>query len=416
MFRFNDTLLMAVKADLENNTVVMLVGEPGIGKSCWTEALGRLMHTKVFTLGANECAEKSDVTGARLMPVAYDDDGNPVDFAQRFFPHAVIRDAIAYADENPNETPVLFIDEVNRTNADVTSELLSIPTRRAIGSSSLPGNLRIVCAGNDKGNINALDEASVSRMAVYRVGPDTQTFLELHAGKLHPAVEKVLSEHPDTIFGKRVVVSDVKDRDDDDTGADLFLESLLDEDDGMQQIATPRTISNVNAWLLTVSEDFLRALLQETTSVGDVDMTLLQEKIEGAVGATEFGNLLFAELVQMLTVAPSATSQTTATVVKPAAYDSLKGAADMMALENAAQAMTPRDRSGCLVYAIYERADNAPLIDVLVRHTDAFEPDDVSALVLAATSDTLSSSNVKAFLDTKSPIALGVSAILEATL
>ena len=146
--KFNSILTNFVSKDLSVGKVPMLLGEPGIGKSSWTEALAASMQTKCFTLAVNQLADKADLTGARLVPTGTD--GN---YKQVFYPHEVIMDAVEYANDHPRETPILFLDEINRTTADVTSAALSIPTMRRIGSIKLPANLRVMIAGNDKGNI-----------------------------------------------------------------------------------------------------------------------------------------------------------------------------------------------------------------------------------------------------------------------
>lgn len=147
--KFDKTLMTCVSANVHDNLVPMLLGEPGIGKSSWVEALATKLKTKCFTLACNQLADKADLTGARLVPVT-DKDGNVNDYKQVFYPHAVIHDAIEYAIAHPDETPILFMDELNRTTPDVTSEALSIPTLRSIGSKQLPPNLRVITAGNDK--------------------------------------------------------------------------------------------------------------------------------------------------------------------------------------------------------------------------------------------------------------------------
>ena len=67
--KFDNTLMLCVKKDLEKNLIPMLLGEPGIGKSSWLQNLANLMHTKCFTLACNQLADKADLTGARLVPV-----------------------------------------------------------------------------------------------------------------------------------------------------------------------------------------------------------------------------------------------------------------------------------------------------------------------------------------------------------
>ena len=214
--KFNDTLMKLIDADIKAGLIPMLLGEPGIGKSSWVEALGQRNATKVFVLPCNQLADKADLTGGRLVPI----DGTD-EFKMVFYPHAVIMDAIRYAEEHTHEYPILFMDELNRTTPDVTSECLSIPTLRSIGSKKLPKNLRVIVAGNDKGNITSLDEASISRFVLYHVAPDVDTFLGLDAN-LNPFVKQVLLDHPETIFCKkiRMVAGTTNGQNDDDDDKD----------------------------------------------------------------------------------------------------------------------------------------------------------------------------------------------------
>ena len=98
--KFNDTFTEIVKQDLEQGLTPALMGEPGIGKSSFVEALSYTMGTQTFTLPCNQLADKADLTGARLVPTA---DGKS--YTQVFYPHHVIQDAIEYSRDNPREWP-----------------------------------------------------------------------------------------------------------------------------------------------------------------------------------------------------------------------------------------------------------------------------------------------------------------------
>lgn len=406
--KFDNTLMTFVRKDLEKNLIPMLLGEPGIGKSSWLQALADLMHTKCFTLACNQLADKADLTGARLVPVT-DDDGNTVSYKQVFYPHAVIHDAIAYAKENPRETPILFMDELNRTTPDVTSEALSIPTLRAIGSVELPDNLRVVIAGNDKGNVTSLDEASISRFVLYHVVPDTSTFLSLDP-ELNPFVKNVLTAHPECIFckGMNIVQSDDNDDDDDD----YTIEDVLDDGEEMAQITTPRTITGVSNWLNNFTNQELITFLADTHTVDGQEVSALQEAIEGHVGATQFAALLLNEIASN---AMNIQNQTNInTVGKPACYDDMKACPDMTSLNTFITSMTDHDKSGCLLYALYEPADNTIFINALSGSINKLSADDMKKLMTLSAIDKLDSDNVQAMLQTKTVLANKLSIILEA--
>lgn len=407
--KFDNTLMTCVRKDLEKNLIPMLLGEPGIGKSSWLQALADLMHTKCFTLACNQLADKADLTGARLVPVT-DDEGNTVSYKQVFYPHAVIHDAIAYAKENPRETPILFMDELNRTTPDVTSEALSIPTLRAIGSVELPDNLRVVIAGNDKGNVTSLDEASISRFVLYHVIPDTQTFLALDP-ELNPFVKAVLTAHPECIFCKGTVVKTESD-DDDDDDKDLAIDDILDDGEDMAQITTPRTISGISNWLNNFTNKELMELLANTHTIDGQEISALQEAIEGHVGSTPFAALLLNEIASgIMNVQNQANVNT---VGKPACYDDMKACPDVSSLNTFIASMSDHDKSGCLLYALYEPADNTVYIKALAVCINKLSADDMKTLMTLSAIDKLDSDNVHAMLQTKSILATKLSIILEA--
>lgn len=83
--KFNDTLTTLVKQALEVGATPALMGEPGIGKSSFIEALAYSMGTKAFVLPCNQLADKADLTGARLVPYTKDD--GTQSYKQVFYPH-----------------------------------------------------------------------------------------------------------------------------------------------------------------------------------------------------------------------------------------------------------------------------------------------------------------------------------------
>lgn len=402
MFKLNDTLLKSVMVDLDANVAVMLFGEPGTGKSSFITDLGRVINSKTFTFAANEAAEKGDVNGVRTTPV-YDDAGTIVDYEQRFFPHADIRAAIEYAKAHPHETPILFIDEINRTYPDVTTLLLSIITRRAVGTVDLPSNLRIVCAGNDKGNVMALDEASLSRYSIYHIVPDAQTWLNVNPDA-NEHVKKVLTSRPDLIFCKATDATVAKkDDDDNNTGADITIDALLADDDGARQITCPRTLTMMSNWLNRADTDLLQTMLSEQLETPNGDISALKAKLDGTIGETEFSLLLFNELVNAMMTPQAAAS--TIKLTPPTYYDQLKQAPDIATLDQLISGMPEKLRSNSLIYALYERADNAAIIGRIATQLTAFEPDDVKVLMDLCVRENIDTENLKVFVNCGAPVA-----------
>ena len=412
--RFDSTLMTFVKKDLAHGNIPMLLGEPGIGKSSWVEDLAKQLHTKCFTLACNQLADKADLTGARLVPVTVEKkvpDGKggfnveqEQTYAQVFYPHAIIHEAIEYAKANPRETPILFLDELNRTTPDVTSEALSIPTLRKIGSAELPSNLRVVTAGNDKGNVTVLDEASISRFVLYHVNPDKDTFVAVNP-ELNVYVKAVLDKNPGVLFCKRIIAVTAQDDDQNGSGSPAandtsLIEEIIGDVEDMSQLTTPRTLTSVSRWLNEFDNQELIQLMN-TPSDGECQ-NALQEGIEGHVGQTNFAVLLMAEIAN--NVMTTNNQANALTVPKPGAYDSLKACTDMTAMNAFIGTMTDADKSGCIVYALWEKQDNSRLLQALASVTQTLTGPDMLMVGNLATSDQLDTDNVSAFMATQSPL------------
>lgn len=412
--KFDQTFMNIVLTDLKNGLIPMLLGEPGIGKSSWVEALGPVLNTKVFVLACNQLADKTDLTGARLVPLTEtvtNPDGTTmekvVDYEQVFYPHRVINQAIKYAEEHPNETPILFMDELNRTTPDVTSEALSIPTLRSIGNKDLPNNLRVVTAGNDKGNVVALDDASISRFALYRVQPDVDTFLGL-SNEINPFVQKVLRDHPETIFCKSIRVE--AGTADDDDGNEVDIDEITGEDGEMNQIATPRTIMGVSKWLNSFGNPELLTMCATINKINGEDVSVLQECLEGHTGKTMFTQFLLAEIATNIQNVNN--QQNTITVRKPNVYDTMKQCGDMTTLNNFIAALSDADKSACIVYALQEPTDNTIYIQALAAVTNGLVAADTRILMNLASNDKLDEDNKTALMNSNTPLSQTLNVIL----
>lgn len=229
----------------KRNLVPFIAGEPGIGKSATVKNLAKEFKTKVFVLSVNQLGTREDLTGARSIK-----DPKTETYRQVFFPHAIIQEAIDYAKDHPKETPFLFLDEINRTSPDVTSAILALITERRIGTTELPDNIRIIAAGNDHGNVNNLDDASITRMAIFHVVPDVEDFIQAQP-ELNYYVKSVLRKHPNLLVNKEQDKglndnTDPDDMDDDALAAQL---DALDTNSGMKQMTVPRTLTYTSEFL-----------------------------------------------------------------------------------------------------------------------------------------------------------------------
>lgn len=389
---FNELLVTTTIKLLDANRVPALIGEPGIGKSSFVEDVARRTNTRCFTLPCNTLADKADLTGARLVL----DEKTGV-WSQKFFPHSTISKAIRYAEANPNEQPILFLDEINRTTSDVTSGTLTLVTLRSIGDEDLPKNLRIIVAGNDKGNVTALDDASVSRFAIINVAPDASTLIEVLDKNLHPCVKTVLEKHPETVFVKNTneqAVADGQD-DDDDDNATVSVFDLFDGTEEIRPFATPRTIDGVSQYLNVLSFEEIASLMATPSTTRDGrHVSYLQEVIEGMTGNTSFTTLLMGVISDELSKG-STGNNNAQRVVKPRIYSELKEAAktSVDAVNQVVATMTDNDASGCFVFAMYEREDNAVIIKALNERLTNLAQNHINDFILLLSSGALYAKN-----------------------
>lgn len=225
-----------LKIAVINKSVPFVLGAPGIGKSAVMRSITQDLDTKLFVVSANLLSDKADVTGVMKTTLPNGE------VAQSFYPHQTIQEAINYAKDNPDKLTLLFLDEVNRAPEDVQTSLMSLSTERRIGNVDLPDNISIILAGNDSGNVNAVDSATISRSVLYRMVPNAADLLASPAGKnFDPDVIAWLKSNPDNVFAQPLE----DESDDDNNGSDVFNE--MGED--FNQFTTPRTIEKFSDFL-----------------------------------------------------------------------------------------------------------------------------------------------------------------------
>ncbi|MFD7853458.1 AAA family ATPase [Streptomyces microflavus] len=412
--KFDTTLKTLIKQALEVGATPALMGEPGIGKSSFVEDLAYSMGTQAFTLPCNQLADKADLTGARLVPYTKDD--GTQSYKQVFYPHQVIQECIDYAEKNPREWPILFLDEVNRTTSDVTSGALTLVTLRRMGHVELPTNVRIVVAGNDRGNVTSLDEASLSRFAIFHVEPDAATLMSVLGDNINPWVKTVLTQFPGLVFQKSTPEAIVADGQDDDDNGNVTMAELFDGGEEMNQLTTPRTIDNLSKWLNAADPQQLAQYLATPIQIGGRETSLLNETIEAYVGATTFTTQLVSTIAQDLANNAGGVQHHRVNVPKPNCYQSLKSAATVTDLTTVIATLTGNEKSGSLLYALKEGEDNTRLIGQLAPAMTQIEPEHTRTLIEMVTSQQIDRTNLEAFMDVDAPIVNQAKPILSAFL
>lgn len=356
--KFGPVLDRLVDADLNTGNAIFLGGASAIGKSSYIQALGERHGTKTFTMNCNMLETKEDVTGIRLVPIE-DSYGN------KFFPTLKIMEAIAYAEAHPEENPILFGDELNRTTSGAVSALLTAHTDRTIGDITLPPNLRLVFAGNVTGNISMFDAATISRFSIYKVTPDAETFKTIHEGQLHPVIEEILTDNPEFIYIEPEANTSFAMPDDDDDDEDEVKfnpNAAFVETESLAQITAPRTIMALNRVLVDEWDDDLMKELMTLESDDEIASNLFEERIFGYVGTTPFAYAVISKLTEKLTGVSTTNSANVNAIVMPSSYVNFESLTDIDDIRNYAQTLKPLIAQECLLFALTSSRQNAAAI------------------------------------------------------
>lgn len=311
-YTFDNLLTRSIEYNLTTNRIVpALIGEAGIGKTSFIEDLGKKMNAQVYVIQINQLAEKGDLNGVKTLA---NPDGS---YSQHFFPHHTIAECIDYATQHPDETVILYLDEFNRADQDLTSAAMTLATARTIGTTKLPENIRLIASGNDRGAVNELDSASTSRFVIYDVVPSASTFISILDDSLNPWVRTTLNVHPDLILCYPT------------DGDDMTMN--FDEAVTFTQFTTPRTLEALSQWLNAASRDFLEECLN-TTAVNPDETTdnptnMLYSFIASHIGTTEFSHHLYNTIIDDLNSTSKTMANTSTTAMaateKPEHFDML---------------------------------------------------------------------------------------------
>lgn len=414
--KFNDTFLRIIQADLATARIIpALMGEPGIGKTSFAQSLAEKLGTKLFTIQANQLSEKADLTGVRTVPTP---DGQS--YTQVFFPHQTIHDVNEYAKAHPDETPILDLEEINRTDDDVTSALLSLSTERTCGNTKLEDNIRIIVTGNTRGNVNVLDSASLSRFAIYEMEADVEVFLDVMGDRLNPYVREVLVNNPSYIFIKPETTNDTysvraaqtqdKSQDDDDSMAGFDVNMFASEQ--MLQFTTPRTIEGISNWLNEADDTLLRELLGQTTSD---NRTMLQTVLESHTGDTEFTAELALTIMKDLNTSKSRTNQgtTISKPSKPSSYTHIESLSTDSEIGNYVNSLSDDEIMKLFNYTMISPANNrnTSIITAIAANIDALtDQNQMREFIQMLTAGYVQKLNIDALESTRSQLhqTLGV--------
>lgn len=400
--KLDATLTKISKQLIETGSVPFWVGKAGIAKSALSHQLAADMGGKAFVIAINQMSDKGDLTPIRTETLP---DGST---QQVLTPHQKIREALDWAEANPDKVCVGVFDEVNRAGSDITSAALNIITEREIAGRKFPENFKLMASGNPDGHVSALDDASISRFVVLHVEADASTWMDFMDNNLHKAIREVLTEHPHMIWMKskavEVMAVDGSDNDDDDQAAAVA--DLLDSGEDILQITAPRTLTYLNDWLHAVSDDDLQLYLQTSATIGDREETLLRELVEGFVGNTDFTSALIGKLASMLTSGSGTGITPSVSAPKPDIWGNLASARTMDEINDEISGMSGSDEiSAALVYACYDKADNSRIIEALAATDHVLAGPDVKLLVTLVNDGSVDRENIDTLLGTNSNVS-----------
>lgn len=395
----NDLLIDVLTIDLKNNIVPFLAGEPGIGKSSVLRQLTTSLGAESFVVPCNLLVDKGDLLGARLVKT---DDGS---YAQQFFPHYKVKAAVEAAKADPNKIILLVLEEINRSNSDITSGVLTMVTERELGMEQLPPNLKLVATGNTKGNITSLDDASLSRFSIYHLEPDAHTVISHLDDKIHPCIKAVLTKHPETVFARSTPNALAIDSEDDNEELTTYGSDVFDTTEEMLQLTTPRTIEYANDWINDVSDETLHKLIHTQSERQGRTVTLLQELLEGKLGDTTFTKHLIDEIINTAQTTAGASSSTPAKPTKPMSFDALKKVSTLDAMNDIITSLDNTEKSALIIYSLASSEDNHHLLAQLAAATSTIEPEHRGQLAMLAGSHQLNDANVQALLNTNAAVS-----------
>lgn len=144
---------------------VLLVGDPGVGKTAMVNQWARKHGINIFNVQASTM-DDSEVGGMNLPNATYDD---VIKIATSSF------NQLDLTDEDGNPNSVLFLDELNRADPSVRGTLLTLVNNHTLPDVKRKGGKRFfdnflftVAAINPEGDLNDADKLNQAEMSRFR--------------------------------------------------------------------------------------------------------------------------------------------------------------------------------------------------------------------------------------------------------
>lgn len=154
-------LLITVPLVLRAGNVPSIVGEAGLGKTALVEEVAAKMNAKLFTTVVS-LSEKGDLS-IPVPPLTSDSFIQTKHYGRlanvQFGYSETLVSIIRYAEGNPDQPIIWFLDEFNRGPQSVQSELMNLVLQRQINSLRLPNTVKIVIAENPDNTMEGFENS-----------------------------------------------------------------------------------------------------------------------------------------------------------------------------------------------------------------------------------------------------------------
>ncbi len=214
-------LLVTLPALLEAGSVPNLVGEAGIGKSSLVAEVAKRMGATLLTTVVS-LAEKGDLA-LPVPPLTKDSLVTTSRFGTladvKYGYSTTLLTLLKEAEARPGQPIIWFLDEFNRGNAAVQSELMNLVLQRQIHTLTLPEEVHIILAQNPDPTMDAAGDYAVTpsdaavrdrtvRLKMRANLTDWLTWAEGEVDgtpRVQPVVVDYLREHPNLLAPAPVV-------------------------------------------------------------------------------------------------------------------------------------------------------------------------------------------------------------------
>lgn len=154
-------LLVAVPLVIRAGNVPSIVGEAGLGKSALVREVSEQLDAKLFTTVVS-LSEKGDLA-IPVPPLTSDSFVETKNYGSlanvKFGYSETLISIVKYAEKNPDQQIIWFLDEFNRGAQSVQSELMNLVLQRKINALKLPDTVKIIIAENPDNTMTGFENS-----------------------------------------------------------------------------------------------------------------------------------------------------------------------------------------------------------------------------------------------------------------